>query len=74
MDRIDIHMQVPKVDIDKLTDDMLGEPSATVRSRSSFRVSGNGIVSQTVLSYMIMLIWGPLKSGSIAPWMTLAII
>lgn len=32
-DRIDIHVTVPRVDPDKLTDDRLGEPSAAVRAR-----------------------------------------
>ncbi len=33
LDRIDIHIDVPRVDYDKLTDDRRGEPSATVRER-----------------------------------------
>jgi magnesium chelatase family protein len=33
LDRIDIHVEVPRVDFDKLTDDRLGEPSAAVRAR-----------------------------------------
>jgi magnesium chelatase family protein len=33
LDRIDIHVEVPRVDFDKLTDERLGEPSAAVRSR-----------------------------------------
>jgi magnesium chelatase family protein len=33
MDRIDIHIEVPRVDYDKLTDDRLGEPSEAVRQR-----------------------------------------
>ena len=33
MDRIDIHVEVPRVDYDKLTDDRLGEPSAAIRER-----------------------------------------
>jgi magnesium chelatase family protein len=33
MDRIDIHVEVPRVDYDKLTDDRLGERSAAIRSR-----------------------------------------
>jgi magnesium chelatase family protein len=33
LDRIDIHVEVPRVDYDKLTDDRLGEPSAAIRSR-----------------------------------------
>jgi magnesium chelatase family protein len=33
LDRIDIHVEVPRVDYDKLTDDRLGEPSANIRAR-----------------------------------------
>jgi magnesium chelatase family protein len=33
LDRIDIHVEVPRVEYDKLTDERLGEPSANVRAR-----------------------------------------
>ncbi len=33
LDRIDIHVEVPRVDFEKLTDDRLGEPSSTIRER-----------------------------------------
>ena len=33
LDRIDIHVEVPRVEYDKLTDDRLGEPSAAIRER-----------------------------------------
>ena len=33
LDRIDIHVEVPRVDYDKLTDDRRGEPSEVVRAR-----------------------------------------
>ncbi len=33
LDRIDIHVDVPRVDYDKLTEDRRGEPSAVVRER-----------------------------------------
>ncbi len=33
LDRIDIHVEVPKVDYEKLTSDRLGEPSAAIRER-----------------------------------------
>ncbi|MBU0703754.1 MAG: ATP-binding protein, partial [Chloroflexi bacterium] len=33
LDRIDIHIEVPRVDYDKLTDDRLGEPSDAIRAR-----------------------------------------
>jgi len=33
LDRIDIHIEVPRVDFDKLTDERLGEPSESIRGR-----------------------------------------
>ncbi|HDQ73008.1 MAG TPA: ATP-binding protein [Chloroflexi bacterium] len=33
LDRIDIHIEVPRVDYEKLTDERLGEPSTTIRAR-----------------------------------------
>jgi magnesium chelatase family protein len=33
LDRIDIHVEVPRVDYDKLTNDRLGEPSEAIRAR-----------------------------------------
>ena len=33
LDRIDIHVEVPRVDYEKLADDRLGEPSARIRER-----------------------------------------
>ena len=33
LDRIDIHVEVPRVNVDKLTDKRLGEPSAAIRKR-----------------------------------------
>ncbi len=33
LDRIDIHVEVPRVDYDKLTDNRLGEPSEAIRQR-----------------------------------------
>src|SRR3972149_2545923 len=33
LDRIDIHLEVPRVDVEKLGDDRLGEPSETIRIR-----------------------------------------
>jgi len=33
MDRIDIHVEVPRVEYDKLSSDRLGEPSARIRAR-----------------------------------------
>ena len=33
LDRIDIHVEVPRVDYDKLSEDRLGEPSAAIQAR-----------------------------------------
>ncbi|MGB3903607.1 MAG: ATP-binding protein, partial [Anaerolineae bacterium] len=33
LDRIDIHVEVPRVEYEKLTDDRLGEPSEAIRTR-----------------------------------------
>ena len=33
LDRIDIHIEVPRVDYDKLSGDRMGETSATIRTR-----------------------------------------
>jgi magnesium chelatase family protein len=33
LDRIDIHVEVPRVEYEKLTDERLGEPSAAIRAR-----------------------------------------
>jgi magnesium chelatase family protein len=33
LDRIDIHIEVPRVEYEKLSDERLGEPSAAIRKR-----------------------------------------
>ena len=33
LDRVDIHIEVPRVDYDKLTDNRLGETSEAIRAR-----------------------------------------
>ena len=33
LDRIDIHIEVPRVEYEKLSDDRLGEPSAAIQAR-----------------------------------------
>ena len=33
LDRIDIHVEVPRVEYEKLSDNRLGEPSATIQAR-----------------------------------------
>ena len=36
LDRIDIHVEVPRVDYEKLSDDRFGEPSANVQARVEY--------------------------------------
>jgi magnesium chelatase family protein len=43
MDRIDIHVEVPRVEYDKLTDDRLGEPSDAIRARVESAREAQGI-------------------------------
>jgi magnesium chelatase family protein len=38
LDRIDIHIEVPRMDYDKLTDERLGEPSQAIRARAFHRI------------------------------------
>jgi magnesium chelatase family protein len=33
LDRIDVHIEVPRVEYEKLSDDRLGEPSAAIREQ-----------------------------------------
>jgi magnesium chelatase family protein len=51
LDRIDIHVEVPRVEYEKLADDRLGEPSASVRDRveaarkrQAARFAGSGLM------------------------------
>ena len=53
LDRIDIHMDVPRVEYEKLSDDRLGEPSVTIqarveaaRARQWQRLGGTGLMSE----------------------------
>lgn len=57
LDRIDIHVEVPRVDYDKLSDDRLGEPSEaiqrrveTARSRQRERLKGTPILSNAEMT------------------------
>ncbi|MFC2030975.1 ATP-binding protein, partial [Chloroflexota bacterium] len=52
LDRIDIHIEVPRVEYDKLSDDRQGEPSADIqarveaaRERQRVRFEGSGLMS-----------------------------
>jgi len=52
LDRIDIHIEVPRVDFDKLADDRIGEPSdriqarvETARGRQRERLAGTGLTN-----------------------------
>jgi len=42
LDRIDIHIEVPRVDYEKLSSDRLGEPSAATRERVRRHRTGSG--------------------------------
>ena len=47
LDRIDIHIEVPRVEYDKLSDSRLGEPSAAVRARvEAARAASSASASQ----------------------------
>ncbi len=57
LDRIDIHIEVPRVEYEKLADDRLGEPSAQVqkrveasRSRQRERFAGASILSNSEMT------------------------
>jgi magnesium chelatase family protein len=57
LDRIDIHISVPRVEYDKLSDDRLGEPSAVIQERvetarrmQTERFSSNGSKGPSALS------------------------
>ena len=52
MDRIDIHIEVPRVDHLKLTDSRLGEDSATIRERVA-RARDHGVA----VSFPVMFGW-----------------
>jgi len=43
LDRIDIHVEVPRVEYEKLSDDRLGEPSAAIRGRQLRRFAGTSL-------------------------------
>ena len=52
LDRIDIHIEVPRVEYEKLSDERLGEPSETIRARVEAarqrqrqRFEGTGLMS-----------------------------
>ena len=44
LDRIDIHVEVPRVNYEKLSSDRLGESSASIRERQRIRFEGSDIV------------------------------
>lgn len=57
LDRIDIHLDVPAVEVDKLTGDLKGEDSKTIRSRvekarkvQSKRFNGSGVLTNSEMS------------------------
>ena len=52
LDRLDIFVDVPRVDYDKLTDDRLGESSAEVRARveAAAKFSGGALREQGLVA------------------------
>jgi predicted ATPase with chaperone activity len=46
LDRIDIHIEVPRVDYEKLSSDQLGEPLAAIKIHKSRSVPGRRILNQ----------------------------
>jgi magnesium chelatase family protein len=72
LDRIDIHIEVPRVDYEKLSTDRIGESSETIRARvqaardiQNKRFCKNG---SSDMSAMQICGWG--RSGSFAKWGT----
>ena len=74
LDRIDIHVEVPRVDYEKLTDERLGESSGAIRARvevgpagrGRVRYSGSGLPTRCC---RVMRTWGRPKCGRSASWM-----
>ena len=67
LDRIDIHIEVPRVDYEKLSDDRLGEPSANVQARvEAARERQRGRFGETKAKSLAMRTCARRKSGSIA--------
>jgi magnesium chelatase family protein len=75
MDRIDIHVEVPAVKYEKLSDDRLGEPSAVVRARvEAARAIQRRRFEGTAMTcnadrHSLPLGWGRLRYASSAGWM-----
>ena len=69
LDRIDIHIEVPRVDYDKLTDKRLGEPSQVVRDRVEAARTFSGRALRKMGS-LAMPICTRRRCASTARWMT----
>jgi len=68
LDRIDIHIEVPRVAYEKLSDDRMGEPSAAIRKRveaarerQRARFRGTRLLANADM--------GPGRCGTFAGWM-----
>jgi magnesium chelatase family protein len=78
LDRIDIHVEVPRVEYEKLSDNRVGEPSAAIRSRveaarerQRYRFSGTNLLTNAdtpALAAQVQ-VWGRRRCGSTALWM-----
>lgn len=71
LDRIDIHVEVPFVDFDKLGDDRLGEPSESIqkrveaaRQRQLERLADDGLLSNADMGVEQVRKYGPLDPAS----------
>ena len=54
LDRIDIHIKVPGLEYEKLTDDRLGETSASIRQRCKWqRYMASAICQQRFIHYLV---------------------
>jgi len=62
LDRIDIHVEVPRVEYEKLSESRLGESSATVRARSKLHDKDKG-------NDLAMMVRADHKGGRRPPYM-----
>jgi predicted ATPase with chaperone activity len=79
LDRIDIHIEVPRVEYEKLTDERLGEPSVAIQSRVEAarerqrqRFDGSGLMSNAdtpALAAQVQ-VWAPPRCAPSARSMT----
>ncbi len=70
LDRIDIHIEAPRVDYEKLSGDQVGESSDSIRARvqaaRDIQVNGFPRTAQQILSITPICAWG--RYGSFASY------